>query len=56
VIVELRGKGAYRVCKSVKSVLTHNFKDRNAMADWGNLLGGSMIEYEGVISTSGGGV
>ena len=39
VIVEPRAKGAYRVCKSVKEVLTYNFKDRNAMADLGNLLG-----------------
>ena len=51
VIVEPRAKGAYRVCKSVKEVLTYNFKDRNAMADWGNLLGVIRDrEYEGVIS------
>ncbi len=51
VIVEPRAKSAYRVCKSVKEVLTYNFKDRNSMADWGNLLG--IIrdrEYEAVIS------
>jgi len=51
VIVEPRAKGAYRVCKSVKEVLTYNFKDRNAMADWGNLLGVIRDrEYEAVIS------
>jgi len=51
VIVEPRAKSAYRVCKSVKEVLTYNFKDRNAMADWGNLLGVIRDrEYEAVIS------
>jgi ADP-heptose:LPS heptosyltransferase len=39
VIVEPRAKGAYRVCKSVDKVLTFDFKDRNGMADFGNLLG-----------------
>lgn len=51
VMVEPRAKSAYRVCKSVKEVLTYNFKDRNAMADWGNLLGVIRDrEYEAVIS------
>ena len=51
VMVEPRAKGAYRVCKSVKEVLTYNFKDRNSMADWGNLLGVIRDrEYEAVIS------
>jgi ADP-heptose:LPS heptosyltransferase len=39
VIVEPRTKGAYRVCKSVDEVLTFDFKDRNGLADFGNLLG-----------------
>ncbi len=39
VIVEPRSKGAYRVCKSVDEVLTFDFKDRNGLADFGNLLG-----------------
>jgi ADP-heptose:LPS heptosyltransferase len=39
VIVEPRAKGAYRVCKSVDDVLTFDFKDRNGLADFGNLLG-----------------
>lgn len=39
VIVEPRAKGAYRVCKSVEEVLTFDFKDRNGLADFGNLLG-----------------
>lgn len=39
VIVEPRAKAAYRVCKSVDEVLTFDFKDRNGMADFGNLLG-----------------
>ncbi len=51
VMVEPRAKGAYRVCKSVKEVLTYNFKDRNSMADWGNLLGVIRDrEYEAVVS------
>ncbi|NEO96288.1 MAG: glycosyltransferase family 9 protein [Moorea sp. SIO3G5] len=39
VIVEPRAKGAYRVCQSVHEVLTFDFKDRNGLADFGNLLG-----------------
>lgn len=39
VIVEPRAKGAYRVSRSVDEVLTFDFKDRNGMADFGNLLG-----------------
>ena len=39
VIVEPRAKGAYRVSGSVKEVLTFDFKDRNGLADFGNLLG-----------------
>lgn len=39
VIVEPRAKSAYRVCKSVQTVIPYDFKDRNGLADWGNLLG-----------------
>jgi len=39
VVVEPKSKGAYRVCKSVHGVLTFDFKDRNSLADWGNLVG-----------------
>ena len=39
VIVEPRSKGAYRVSGSVDEVLTFDFKDRNGLADFGNLLG-----------------
>lgn len=39
VIVEPRSKGAYRVCKSVQDVIPFDFKDRNSLADWGNLVG-----------------
>lgn len=39
VIVEPRAKGAYRVCQSVSEVLTFDYKDRNGLADFGNLLG-----------------
>jgi ADP-heptose:LPS heptosyltransferase len=39
VMVEPRAKGAYRVSGSVNEVLTFDFKDRNGLADFGNLLG-----------------
>lgn len=39
VVVEPRSKAAYRVSKSVNEVLTFDFKDRNSLADWGNLVG-----------------
>ncbi|MEI6442941.1 MAG: glycosyltransferase family 9 protein [Nostocales cyanobacterium ELA583] len=39
VIVEPRSKAAYRVSKSVHDVLTFDYKDRNSLADWGNLVG-----------------
>lgn len=39
VIVEPRSKVAYRVCQSVHEVLTFDYKDRNGLADYLNLLG-----------------
>lgn len=39
VMVEPRAKGAYRVCPYVHEVLTFDFKDRNGLADYANLLG-----------------
>ncbi|MBA3921222.1 MAG: glycosyltransferase family 9 protein [Nostocaceae cyanobacterium] len=39
VLVEPRAKSAYRVCKSVHEVLTFDYKDRNSLADFGNLVG-----------------
>jgi len=39
VIVEPQSKTAYRVSKSVHDVLTFDYKDRNSLADWGNLVG-----------------
>ncbi|UBF27316.1 glycosyltransferase family 9 protein [Kovacikia minuta CCNUW1] len=39
VVVEPRAKDAYRVAKSVKTTIPFDFKDRNSLADWGNLLG-----------------
>ena len=39
VIVEPKSKAAYRVSKSVHEVLTFDYKDRNSLADWGNLVG-----------------
>lgn len=39
VVVEPRAMDAYRVCKSVSDVIRFDFKDRNSLADWGNILG-----------------
>ena len=39
VVCEPSSKAAYRVSKSVDEVLAFDFKDRNSMADWGNLIG-----------------
>jgi len=39
VIVEPQSKAAYRVSKSVHDVLIFDYKDRNSLADWGNLVG-----------------
>jgi ADP-heptose:LPS heptosyltransferase len=51
VVVEPRSKAAYRVSKSINEVLTFDYKDRNSLADWGNLVG--MIrdrEYDAAIT------
>ena len=39
VMVEPRSKSAYRVCQTVHEVLLFDFKDRNGLADYLNLLG-----------------
>jgi ADP-heptose:LPS heptosyltransferase len=39
VIVEPRAKSAYRICPHVDEVLTFDYKDRNGLADYLNLLG-----------------
>ncbi|UKO99652.1 glycosyltransferase family 9 protein [Nostoc sp. UHCC 0870] len=39
VVTEPRSKAAYRVSKSVNDVLVFDYKDRNSLADWGNLVG-----------------
>ena len=39
VVVEPRAKDAYRVSKSVNKTILFDFKDRNSLADLGNLLG-----------------
>lgn len=39
VVVEPQSKAAYQVSKSVHEVLTFDYKDRNSLADWGNLVG-----------------
>lgn len=53
VVCEPASKAAYQVSKSVSSVSTFDFNDRNSMADWGNLIG--MIrdkEYDVAITSS----
>lgn len=39
IIVEPRAKSAYRICPHVNDVLTFDYKDRNGLADYLNLLG-----------------
>lgn len=39
VVVEPRAKDAYRVSKSVHNTIAFDFKERNSLADLGNLLG-----------------
>ena len=39
VMVEPRSKGAYRVCPFINEVLVFDYKDRNSLADYLNLLG-----------------
>ncbi|HYW18169.1 MAG TPA: glycosyltransferase family 9 protein [Nodularia sp. (in: cyanobacteria)] len=51
VVVEPRSKAAYRVSKSVNDVLTFDYKDRNSLADWSNLVGTIRDrEYDAVIT------
>ncbi|WGV23542.1 glycosyltransferase family 9 protein [Halotia branconii] len=51
VVVEPRSKAAYRVSKSVNEVITFDFKDRNSLADWGNLVGAIRDrEYDAAIA------
>lgn len=51
VIVEPRSVGAYRVCPTVSKVIPFDFKDRNSLADWSNLLGTIReSEYDAVLS------
>ena len=51
VLVEPRSKGAYRVCPSVNEVLIFDYKDRNGLADYLNLLGVLRDrEYEAAIA------
>ncbi len=51
VVVEPRARSAYRVCQSVNKVIPFDFKDRNSLADWSNLLGNIREqEYDVVLS------
>jgi ADP-heptose:LPS heptosyltransferase len=52
VVVEPRAMAAYRVCQSVNRILKFDFKDRNSLADFGNLLGTVRDrEYDAAIIT-----
>ncbi|BAY40096.1 family 9 glycosyl transferase [Nostoc sp. NIES-2111] len=53
VVVEPRSKAAYRVSKSVNDILTFDYKDRNSLADWGNLVGTIRDREYDVAITSG---
>lgn len=51
VVVEPRAAGAYRVSKCVTNVMRFDFKDRNSLTDWVNLIGNIRDrEYDVVIS------
>lgn len=51
VVVEPRSMGAYRVCKSVNNVLRFDFKNRNSLTDWVDLIGNIRDrEYDVAIS------
>lgn len=51
VVVEPRSRGAYRVCQHVSHIIPFDFKDRNSMADYINLLGSIRErEYDIVLS------
>ncbi len=39
VCVEPRATAAYQISKSVSEILTFDYKDRNSLADWANLVG-----------------
>ncbi|MDJ0615198.1 MAG: glycosyltransferase family 9 protein [Calothrix sp. MO_192.B10] len=53
VVVEPRSKAAYRVSKSVHEVLLFDYKDRNSLADWANLVGRLRDrEYDVAITTT----
>lgn len=39
VVAEPRSLGAYRICKSASDVLRYDFKDRNSLTEWVDLIG-----------------
>lgn len=39
VVVEPRAQGAYRVCKSVANLLRFDFRNRNSLTEWVDLIG-----------------
>ena len=51
VVVEPRAKAAYRVSGTVQSVLTFDYRNRNVLADWANLIGSVRErEYDAILA------
>jgi len=53
VVVEPRAKEAYRLFSGVAQVIPFDFKDRNGLADWGNLLGQVRDRYADAVLSLG---
>lgn len=55
VVTHPQAVGAYRVAPTVRKAIPFNFRDRNSLADWSNLLGVIREqEYELVLTAQGG--
>lgn len=55
VVTDPQSVGAYRVAPTVRKTIPFNFRDRNSLADWSNLLGVIREqEYELVLTAQGG--
>lgn len=53
VVVEPKAQSAYRICRTVQQVIPFDFQNRNALADWVNLIGVIRErEYDVGIATS----
>lgn len=55
VVTDPQSVGAYKVAPTVRKAIPFNFRDRNSLADWSNLLGVIREqEYELVLTAQGG--